>query len=84
LISANQSAVFEVSTAVVEHKNKDQMASLETDETFILCGNKSYGTHIKCIVMLIHNDGRVEVPKGMFTRKGVLNRESNFCKQWPQ
>jgi hypothetical protein len=30
--------------------------------------------------MLIHNDGRVEVPKGMFTRKGGLESGKSFLQ----
>jgi ABC-type transporter MlaC component len=35
----NQTNVYEGSTVAVEHKDKDQAASLEIAESFILCGH---------------------------------------------
>jgi hypothetical protein len=41
-VYTNQTIVYEGSTAVVEHKNKDQAAVLEIAESFILCGHQAF------------------------------------------
>ncbi len=60
-VYTNQTNIYEGSTAVVEHKDKDQAAGLEIAELSILCVHQAYKTHIKSI---IHNDDQVEVAKG--------------------
>ncbi len=51
-VYVNQSNVYEGSTAVVEHHDKDQAAGLELAESFILCGHQAFKTHIKNICCL--------------------------------
>jgi hypothetical protein len=63
-IYPNQTNIYEGSTAVVEHKDKDQAAGLEIDESFILCRHQAYKTHIKSIAIFVHNDDRVKVARG--------------------
>ncbi len=45
-VYVNQSNVYEGSTAVVEHHDKDQAAGLELAESFILYGHQAFKTHI--------------------------------------
>jgi hypothetical protein len=63
-VYVNQSGVYEGSTAVVEHHNKDQAAGLELAESFILCGHQAFKTHIKNIAVFVHKDDRMEAAKG--------------------
>jgi hypothetical protein len=65
----NQTNTYEGSTVVVEHQDKDQAAGLELAESFILCGNQAYRTHIKNIAVFIHKDERMQVAQGHFTDK---------------
>jgi hypothetical protein len=65
----NQSGVYEGSTAVVEHHDKDQAAGLELAESFIMCGHQAFKTHIKNIAVFVHKDDRMEVAQGRFTNK---------------
>jgi hypothetical protein len=65
----NQLSMYEGSTAVVEHQDKDQAARLEVAESFILCGHQAFKTHIKSIAVSIHKDDRMEVAQGQFTNK---------------
>ncbi len=69
-VYTNQSGIYEGSTAVVEHKDKDQATGLEIAELFILCGHQAYKTHIKNIAVFMHNNDRVEVAQDQFTDKG--------------
>ncbi len=66
----NQSGIYEGGTAVVEHRDKDQAEGLEMAEPFILCGHQAFKTHIKSIAVFMHEDDRVEVAQGQFTKKG--------------
>jgi hypothetical protein len=50
-VYVNQPNVYEGSTAVVEHHDKDQAAGLELAESFILCGHQAFKTHIKNIAV---------------------------------
>jgi hypothetical protein len=68
-VYVNQSNVYEGSTAVVEHHDKDQAAGLELAESFILCGHQAFKTHKKNIAIFIHKDDRMEVAQGQFTNK---------------
>jgi hypothetical protein len=65
----NQSNMYEGSTVVVEHQDKDQAAGLELTESFILCGHQAFKTHIKNIAVFIHKDDRMEVAQGRFNNK---------------
>jgi hypothetical protein len=65
----NQPDVYQGSTAVVEHQDKDQAAGLEMAESFILCGHQAFKTHIKSIAVFIHKDDRMEVAQGRFANK---------------
>ncbi len=65
-----QTSIYEGSTVVVEHKDKDQAAGLEIAELFILCCHQAYKMHIKSIALLVHNEDRVEVARRQFTNKG--------------
>jgi hypothetical protein len=65
----NQSGVYEGSTAVVEHQDKDQAAGLEMADSFILCSHQAFKTHIKSITVFIHKDDRMEVAQGGFANK---------------
>jgi hypothetical protein len=49
----NHMKIYEGSTAVVEHKDKDQVVGLEIAESFILCGHQAYKTHIKSIAIFV-------------------------------
>jgi hypothetical protein len=68
-VYVNQSGVYEASTAVVEHQDKDQAVGLELAESFILCGHQAFKTHIKSIAVFVHKDDRMEVAQGRFTNK---------------
>ncbi len=57
-VYVNQSGVYEGSTAVVEHQDKDQAAGLEMADSFILCSHQTFKTHIKSIAVFIHKDDR--------------------------
>jgi hypothetical protein len=70
IVYTNQMNIYEGSSAVVEHKEKEQAAGLEIAESFILCGHLAYNMHIKNIAIFIHNADRVKVAKGQFTNKG--------------
>jgi hypothetical protein len=61
--------MYEGSTVVVEHQDKDQVAGLELAESFILCGHQAFKTHIKNIAVFIHKDDRMEVAQGHFNDK---------------
>ncbi len=65
----NQSNMYEGSTVVVEHQDKDQVAGLELAESFILCGHQVFKTHIKNIAVFIRKDDRMEVVQGHFNDK---------------
>jgi hypothetical protein len=41
-IYTNQINIYKGSTAMVEHKDKDQATGLEIAESIILCGHKAY------------------------------------------
>jgi hypothetical protein len=41
-VYTNQTNVFENSTAVVEHKDKDQATGLEIAESMITCGHQAW------------------------------------------
>ncbi len=69
-IYTNQTNIYEGSTAVVEHQDKDQAAGLEIMEVFILCRHQAYKTHIKSIAKFVHNNDQIEVARGRFTDKG--------------
>jgi hypothetical protein len=66
----NQTNIYEGSSAMVEHKDKDQAAGLEIAESFFLCGHQAYKTHIKSIAIFIQNDDLEEVARGKFTDQG--------------
>ncbi len=68
-VNVNQSRVYEGSTAVVEHQDKDQAAGLVMADSFILCSHQAFKTHIKSIAVFIHKDDRMEVAQGRFTNK---------------
>jgi hypothetical protein len=68
-VYVNQSNMYEGSTAVVEHQDKDQAAGLELAESFILCGHQAFKTHIKSIAVFIHKDDRMEVAQGQFSNR---------------
>jgi hypothetical protein len=63
-VYVNQSEVYEGSTAVVEHHEKDQAAGLELAESFILCRHQAFKTHIKNIAVFIYKDDRMAVAQG--------------------
>ncbi len=69
-IYTNQTNIYEGSTAVVEHKEKDQAAGLEMGESFILCRCQNYKTHIKSIAMF-HED-QVEVACAALQTKAAI------------
>ncbi len=46
-VYTNQTNIYEGSTAVAEHKDRDQAVSLSIVKSFILCGHQAYETHIK-------------------------------------
>jgi hypothetical protein len=52
---ANQTNVQEHNTVV--------LAQVEIAESFILSGHQYYKTHIKVLVVFIHNDNRLKLPK---------------------
>jgi hypothetical protein len=60
-----QMNIYEGSTAVVEHNDKDQAAGLEFDESFMHCRHQAYKAHIKSIAVFVHNGDRVEVAKAV-------------------
>jgi hypothetical protein len=68
-VYVNQSGVYEGSTAVVEHQDKDQAVGLEMADSFILCSHQAFKTHIKSIAVFIHKDDRMEVAQGRFANK---------------
>jgi hypothetical protein len=55
-IYTNQTSIYEASTVIVEHKDKDQAAGLEIAGLFMLCGVQAYKMHIKNIALLVHNE----------------------------
>ncbi len=69
-IYTNQTNIYNGSTAVMEHKDKDQADGLEIAQSFILCRQHAYMAHINSIDIFIHNDCRAEVVKGRFMDKG--------------
>ncbi len=64
--------MYEGSTAVVKHKDKDQAAGLEIAESFIFFGQQAYKAHIKSVNFIIHNDDMVEVARGRLQTRGVI------------
>jgi hypothetical protein len=46
-VYTNQAYILESSIAVVEKKDKDQVAGLEIAESFIFCSHQAYKKHIK-------------------------------------
>jgi hypothetical protein len=54
-VYTNQSNIYRGSTAVVDHKDKDQTTGLEIAESFILHGHKAYKKHIKSITIFIYS-----------------------------
>jgi hypothetical protein len=65
----NQSRVYERSTMVVEHQDKDQAEGLEMADSFILRSHQAFKTLIKSIAVFIHKDDRIEVAQGRFANK---------------
>jgi hypothetical protein len=63
-IDTNQTNIYESSTIVVEHKDKDQAVGLKIDESFMLCGHQADKMHIKSIALFVHKDDRVVVTGG--------------------
>jgi hypothetical protein len=68
-VYVNWSRVYEGSTTVVEHQDKDQAAGLEMADSFILCIHQAFKTHIKSIAVFIHKDDRMEVAQGHLANK---------------
>ncbi len=66
-VHTNETNALEGSTAVVEHKEKQQASGLEIAESFILCGHQPYNTYVKSIAVFVHSYDRIEVAQGKFT-----------------
>ncbi len=50
--------MYEGSTTAVEHQDKNQVAGLEMADSFALCSNQAFKTHIKSIAVFIHKQRR--------------------------
>jgi hypothetical protein len=53
-VLTNTSATFNGRLAIVEGRDKNQVAGLEITETFLLCGRAAQKTHIRNTVVFFH------------------------------
>ncbi len=65
----NQSTSLEGGLTLVEDKLKEQVAGLELETMFVLCGNLALHTHIPNISVFAHQDQRMEVATGKFSEQ---------------
>ncbi len=63
-IFSNHTASLEGGIALMEDKVKEQVAGLELQHMFVLCGNSALRTHIPNIAIFAHQDPRMEVASG--------------------
>jgi hypothetical protein len=60
-IFSNHMASMEVGLALMEDKMKDQVARLDLQHMFVLCGNSALCTHIPNLAVFAHQGLRMEV-----------------------
>ncbi len=63
-IFSNHMSSLEGGIALMEDKVKEQVAGLELQHMFVLCGNSVLRTHIPNIAIFAHQDPRMEVASG--------------------
>jgi hypothetical protein len=66
-VLSNSSTSYIGGLAIVEGSEKDQVASLELTESFLLCGRAAMQTHIKNIVIFFHPMSGIQVASGKFS-----------------
>jgi hypothetical protein len=65
-VLTNTSSTFNGGVAIVEGRDKNQVAGLELTETFLLCGRAAQKTHIRNIVVFFHPMLQIQVASGKF------------------
>jgi hypothetical protein len=61
---SNHTTSLKGGLALMEDKVKEQVAGLELQHMFVLCGNSALRTHIPNIAVFAHQDPRMEVASG--------------------
>jgi hypothetical protein len=81
-VLTNTSATFNGGLAIVEGRDKNQVAGLELTETFLLCGRAAQKTHIRNIVVFFHPMSQIQVASGKFdaatTEASITRLESEL------
>ncbi len=65
-VLTNTSSTFNGGLAIVEGRDKNQVAGLELTETFLLCGRAAQKTHTRNIVVFFHPMSQIQVASGKF------------------
>jgi hypothetical protein len=65
-VLTNTSSTFNGGLAIVEGRDKNQVAGLELTETFLLCGRAAQKTHLRNIVVFFHPMSQIQVASGKF------------------
>jgi len=63
-IFSNSTGTLEGGLAMMEDKEKEQVAGLELQQMFVLCGNSALRTHIPSIAVFAHQDQQMQVASG--------------------
>jgi hypothetical protein len=81
-VLTNTSSTFNGGLAIVEGRDKNQVAGLELTETFLLCGRAAQKTHIRNIVVFFHPMSQIQVASGKFdaatTEASITRLESEL------
>ncbi len=81
-VLTNTSSTFNGELAIVEGRDKNQVAGLELTETFLLCGRATQKTHIRNIVVFFHPMSQIQVASGKFdaatTKASITRLESEL------
>ncbi len=81
-IFSNLSTSLKGVLALMEDKVKEQVARLEMETMFVLCGNSAMHTHIPSNAVFAIQDQRMEVATGMFAeqpaRDDIINLEMSM------
>jgi hypothetical protein len=81
-VLTNTSSTFNGGLAIVEGRDKNQVAGLELTETFLLCGRAAQKTLIRNIVVFFHPMSQIQVASGKFdaatTEASITRLESEL------
>ncbi len=84
-VLTNTSSTFNGGLAIVEGRDKNQVAGLELTETFLLCGRAAQKTHIRNIVVFFHPMSQIQVASGQVrcSHDGSKYHQAGVRAQFP-